>query len=322
MNSEILKKPLPYLALVFAYIIWGANHVVAKITLQEFPPMTLGFLRFGIACLLIVPFLSTIEPAKKKIRIDHLPKLIGAAMLLITLNIAFYYEGLQRTTAINSSVIGMSAPIISVVAGWLFLKEKIYLINLLGIFLSAMGGLIILGLPLLFIASPNSSFTGNISQISILGNILIFLSCICSVAGIIFAKGVLKYYHPMVTSATLMLFGAIGFLIPAILEYIQNPNWIYQVTLLGVLGLIYVIVMSSICAYFLLIWALSKVSVVQASLFQYFEPAIAATLAVPLLGERVSFSFIVATVLIVLGVYWGTLGKAEHHHLLHRHHRN
>jgi len=61
MSSQILSKPLPYIALIIAHLIWGANFVVAKVTLEEFPPMSLAFLRFSIASLLLIPFLLTVK---------------------------------------------------------------------------------------------------------------------------------------------------------------------------------------------------------------------------------------------------------------------
>ncbi len=322
MNSEIFKKPLPYVALLLAHLIWGANHVVAKIALQEFPPMSLAFLRFGLACLLIVPFLATVESKSKKIKLEHLPRIVGVAILMITLNIAFFYQGLAKTTAINASVIELSIPIISLLAGWVFLKEKVFIINLVGLFLGILGSLIILGLPVLFIAPANTAFVGNVSEVGLLGNFLVLLSSVSFVAGAMLSRKILKNYPPLVLTSSLFLIGALTFFIPAVLEYIHNPSWIYQVTLYGVLGLLYIVIMSSICAYFLMVWALAKISISHANLFQYIEPIIAASLAVPILGERVSFSFIIATCLIGLGVYWATLGKQEHHHLHHRHHRN
>ncbi|MCL4365991.1 DMT family transporter, partial [Patescibacteria group bacterium] len=67
MSSQILKKPIPYLVLLFAHLIWGANFVVAKVTLQEFPPMSLAFLRFAFASLLLAPFFLA---ETKKVKID------------------------------------------------------------------------------------------------------------------------------------------------------------------------------------------------------------------------------------------------------------
>src|SRR5207248_1887668 len=133
---------------------------------------------------------------------------------------------------------------------------------------------------------------------------------------------VLKLYSPLLITANLFLVGAVTFFIPAGIEYVQNPLWITHVTILGFLGFLYITILSSICAYFLLMWGIAKTNVVQANMLQYMEPAIAAALAVPILGERISYSFIIGTCLIVLGVYWGTLGKSQHHHPHFRSHRN
>ena len=123
MSSQIFKKPLPYLALFIAHLIWGANFVVAKITLSEFPPMSLAFLRFSLACLLITPFFYA-ETKKMSLQKQDIPKLILIGLLIITFNITFFFEGITRTTAINASVLTMIIPILSVIFGWFFPQDK------------------------------------------------------------------------------------------------------------------------------------------------------------------------------------------------------
>jgi drug/metabolite transporter (DMT)-like permease len=314
VNSEILKKPVFYLAIIAAHVIWGGNYVFAKITLEEIPVMSLGFLRYGLASLLIIPFLLNLEGKDKKIRLDHLPKLVLGALLIACINIAFFYMGLKRTTAIDASVLELSIPVISVIAGWWFLKEKIYSANLVGIFISLLGALAVIGIPLLFI--------GNFSTKQLFGNLLILGSATSFVIGSMIFKKMLKIYKPVVITAVTFLIATVAFALPALMEYLQNPNWVLKVSILGIFGLVYITVLSSICAYFLLLWGLNRIPLSHANMIQYLEPAVAATLAVPLLGERISFSFIIGTCLIVLGVYWGTLGKDEHHHSHHKHHRN
>lgn len=314
MKFKFFSTSLPILALIIAHFIWGINFVVAKIALQEFPVMTLAFLRFSLASLLIVPFLLVFEKKQLTIKLDHLPKLFLGSLLMITLNIAFFYEGLTRTSAIDASVLSMSIPIISVIGGWWFLKEKIYWMNFLGIILGLVGSVIILGLPLFFVGSANPSV--------LIGNLLILLACVFFVIGAIIFKQLLYKYHPLVISAIAFLVGSITFLIPAALEYINNPGWVNNISILGILSLLFITVLSSICAFFLMNWGLEKTGVIKANLFHYIEPAIAATFAVQFLGERISYSFIVGTILVVLGVYWGTLGKSHHHHSMHKHHRS
>lgn len=288
--------------------------MVAKITLEEFPIMSLAFLRFALSCALLVPFLAVFDKKELRVKLKHIPKLLIAGLLIVTFNIAFFYEGLKRTSAIDASVLSMSIPIISVLLGWLILKEKVFWFNLLGVILGLLGTVVILGLPLIFV--------GSFSSEGLLGNLLILLSCLSFVIGSIFAKQLLKDYHPILFTLICFLIGSVIFLVPALLDYVKNPIWTTQVSILGILGLLYIIILSSIVAFFLMSWGLEKIGVIKANLFQYVEPAIAATLAAPLLGERISFSFIIGACLIVLGVYWGTLGREHHHHILHKHHRS
>ncbi len=312
-GSEIYLKPFPYLALIAANLIWGANFVVAKITLQEFPVMSLSFIRFIAALILIFPFVLTLEPKKRVIKSADLPRIFLVGILMVTFNIALSYEGLARTTAINASALSLSVPILSVLAGWWFLKEKIFVVNLVGILTGLLGTFLILGLPLLTASRGNPT--------NFLGNSLIVLSGICVVAGTVLAKDLLERYSPLLVTALMFAVGALTFFVPFILDYFKNPTWLAHISIVGALGLLYITVLSTICAYFLLNYGLSRIDVVKANLFQYMEPAVAATFAVPILGERISFSFIIGTCLIVLGVYWGTLGKPHHHHIHYRQHR-
>lgn len=313
MSSQLITKPLPYIALLIAYIIWGANFVVAKITLQEFPPMTLAFFRFAFASLFLAPFFFA---QSKKVKIDKkdLPKLILVGILIITLNIAFFFEGIKRTTAIDASVLILISPILSVLFGWWFLKEKVYLINLLGVILGLIGALTIIGLPQLI--------TGNFSsQTATIGNILIILASVVWVIGAIVSKPLLNKYPTLIVTAIAFMVGTLTFFIPAASEYFQNPSWTSQVTVLGIFGVVYMTLLSSISAYFLFEWGLAKTSVYKADLFHYIEPFVAASLAVTILGEHISASFLIGGALIAVSAYLGTLSKIKKYHHHHKAHR-
>ncbi len=313
MKSAILKSPLPCLALLAAHLIWGANTVIAKITLHEFPVMSLSFIRFALAALILLPFLLKYDRKQLKIKKQHFLKLVWVGLLWTTFSIGFGYQGLTLTTAIDASVLSLTIPIISVLISWWFLKDKIYIINLLGVAASLAGALAIIGVPIIL--------SGNLADSNLLGNGLIILAGISGVIGSIMAQKLFKIYPVVFITWFAFLVGAITFAVPAGLDYYHNPAWMSQVTLLGLLGLLFIIILSSVCAYFLYSWGLEKTNVVQSNLFQYLEPAVTATLAVPLLQERISFSFIIGTCLVVLGVYWGTFGKPHHHHPHFKHHR-
>lgn len=311
MTSDIFKKTWPYVAIILAHVIWGINFVVAKFTLMEIPPMSLAFARFALALFLLSPFLIV----ERKIKIDKkdLPKLLTIGSLMATLNIAFFYLGLARTTVTSASVLTMTIPVLSVVGCWLFLKEKVYVANLVGITVGFLGTVLIFGIPLVFLGAK-------LSAQELMGNFLILLACVSWVAGAILSKQMAKQYSTLIITTVIFSVGMITFLIPALLEYFQNPAWLSQITYLGILGLFFIAIASSVCAYFLFEWGLSKLGVVKADLFQYLEPLIATTLGVIILNENVRFSFIIGALLIGLGVYLATLAKVHHQH--HKAHRN
>ena len=270
--------------------------------------MSLAFLRFALASLFLAPFFLK-ESKKIKIKKEDLPKLIAVGVFSITLNIAFFFEGIKKTSAINASTLTLTIPILSVLLGWWFLKEKVYLINLMGIGLGFLGALTIVGIPQIF--------TGNFSPQVFLGNLLLISASISWVVGAIISKQILNKYSSLIVTAVGFLVGTTTMFIPALMEYVKNPSWPNQITILGLLGLAYMTLLSSISAYFLFEWGLSKTSVTMADLFQYIEPFVATILAVMILGERISSSFLIGAVLIGVGAYLGTLAKELHH----RHHK-
>lgn len=302
----------PYVAIFIAHFIWGTNFVVAKLALQEIPPMSLGFLRFVLAVLLFAPFLLT---AGEKIKINKkdLPALFSIGLLMITFNIAFFYEGLLRTSASHASVLTMVIPLFSVLLGWWFLKEKVYVVNVVGILIGLLGAIFIIGLPLIVLGLQNISQT-------LIGNTLIILASLTWVLGATLSKKMEANYSPLLITFFIFVVGAISFFIPAANEYFQNPEWPSKVTHIGLLGLVYIAIASSVSAYFLFEWGLNKLGVIKADLFQYIQPLIATTLAIFILGENLRFSFLIGATLIGLGVYWGTWAKA--HHKQHKAHKN
>ena len=310
MSSQILIHPLPYLALIIAHLIWGVNFVAVKITLEEFPPMSLAFLRFALASLFLAPFFLA-QTKKIPIAKKDIPRFIAVGILIVTLNITFFFEGMIRTSAINASVLTLIIPALSVLLGWFFLKEKIYLINLVGILVGLLGALIIIEVPQLIL--------GIYSPTTLMGNILIILAATFWVIGAIISRGLLKKYPSLTVTAVAFMVGVVTFFIPAAREYFQNPAWPGNISLIGFLGLAFMTLLSSISAYFLFEWGLAKTSVNKADLFQYIEPFIASFLAVLILGEKITPPFLFGSAIIILGVYLGTLAKEAHHrHKIHR----
>lgn len=302
---------LPVLALTIANIIWGGSFIVAKFTLDEIPIMTLAFLRFFLATFLLFPFILS---AKNQTKIDKkdLLVLISIGLLMVTFNIAFFFEGLALTTVTQASILTLAIPFVAILVGWWFLKEKVYPINLVGILLGLIGASILIVLP---IWESGTEF----SQKTLLGNIFILISDVAWVVGAALTKKIMTKYSTLTLTTIMFIVGAVSFLLPAVNEYIQNPRWTDNVTAVGVLGIVYMAAASSVSAYFLFEWGLKQLGIIRADYFQYIEPFVAIILAILLLGEQLQPILVVCGILIGLGGYWGT--RFQEHPKRHKAHR-
>jgi drug/metabolite transporter (DMT)-like permease len=77
----------------------------------------------------------------------------------------------------------------------------------------------------------------------------------------------------------------------------------FPATSLGTrLIIVWIIVFPTVTAYYLNMWALTKVESSMVSTFVYLQPIITALLAMPILGERPSLRMLPAAALIFAGV--------------------
>jgi drug/metabolite transporter (DMT)-like permease len=113
------------------------------------------------------------------------------------------------------------------------------------------------------------------------------------------ARDLLHRYHPLTVITWIFLFGAI-ILVPfglgPLLRQLPHTTLTTRLVLLGI------ILLPTVTAYYLNMWALQRVESSVVSTFVYLQPILTALMAVPILGERPSLRMVPAAVLIFVGV--------------------
>ncbi len=295
----------PILALVIANIIWGAAAPIFKFSLTNIPPFTLGFLRFFIPVILLLPFMRGFKPLSLNPK-DWLEIVLGS-FFGITINIAFFFLALQKTQSINAPIIASSGPVFLYILSVLFLKEKARLRVFIGMCFALIGVLLIILSPVLF--DGKTFAMGEIE-----GNVFLVISTLGAVLHPLLYKNILKKVDVMKITCLGFLIGSLSFL-PMVFGELQSWSPM-MLDAKGIIGIIFGAFFSSFAAYSLYNYGLSKINAEEIGLFTYIDPIIAVLIAIPLLGEYPTAHFFLGALLVFGGIFFAE-GRI-HWHPLHK----
>jgi drug/metabolite transporter (DMT)-like permease len=288
------KSNLAIIALLFASVIWGIATPILKLTLESIPPFTLAFLRFFIASLIMIP-LFFYSSEWKKLDPNDFKKIVLAGVFGITLNIGFLFAGASLTSGIHISILLGTEAAFIILAAVFFLKEKLTKQIGIGVIISFVGTLIIIGQPLL----DQSAITEG----SLLGDFLIILAVVAWAIYTILSKEISKKYKPVIILPLIFLIGVITFFPFAVYEFIQNPLWIMSIKPVALFGILYYGLFCSIAAYFLYTWGLSYATATIAGIETYFIPLISIPASSIILKEKIDVYFVIGSLCILLGLF-------------------
>src|SRR5215472_13152338 len=133
----------PYLLLSITALCWAGNAIVGRLAAGHIPPVTLSFLRWSLAFLLILPF------AWKHLKRDW-PAIRSKLGVMITLSITgigvfntLQYWALEHTQALNTLLLQSAGPLFVAVWSLLVLGVRLTWAQALGVLLSFTGVLVI-----------------------------------------------------------------------------------------------------------------------------------------------------------------------------------
>lgn len=289
MKLSTVQKAV--LAVIIANIIWGSAAAVFKVSLTNIPPFTLAFWRFFLGAILLLLFLGKKTSMPMNGKKDWL-QLFGYAMTGITLNIIFFFWGLQLTYSINAPVIASGAPILTLILAIFFLGEPFNLRKVFGMAMGTAGILVIVLKPLL-----EKGVDG-----SVLGNLFLVIATVAAVVQTIIGKRALMKFRALPFTFWAFLVGAASFLPLAVHEYIQTPTLYAVLDWRGYMGIAFGAILSSALAYSLYAWGLSKISATDTSLFTYLDPVVGTILGAIFLHEPITGLFVFGAILIFIGI--------------------
>jgi len=281
------------LAILISAILWASAGSVSKLLFLESPPFVAASHRFLLASLIMLPFFLRAKKPKKFFRI-LLP--LG---IFNTGNVLCYYVGLSLTTANTGSILGTAVPLVVALLSPFFIKERIEKEKFIGIIIGMIGALSIVLLPMI---EKGGATSGNI-----LGNLFMVGSLLSWSMYIIYSRRVLAggNYSPMLSTSVNIFTVTTAAVTASLLsgQQLLTPA-LFIPTYFGVL--VFAAIGITVATFFLFQWGVEHVSASTASLKEYIQLVCAVGINAVVLGERLTTTYILGAILIVIGVLFAT----------------
>ncbi len=293
MNSARLKA---YFFLLLVCVIWGVAGPILKLTLKEVPPFIFLSYRFLISSIVAITwFLFTKKAIFTKSLKTNL-KMLAYCFLNTTASLGLLFWGLSKTSLLESSLIIIFGPILTVLAGYLVLKDKITKIEKIGIAITFLGSTLILLEPLI---------KANISSGDFFGNVLVFGYVIFSAISAVLMKEILREGVSPISVTQLSFIVGFVTVIPIAL-FLYPPIEIWKLVS-GIspsyhAGVWYMAILSGTVAFSLQNIAQKTIEVSEAAIFMYLFPIISGVLAIFILGDKFTPIIAVGSITTVVGI--------------------
>jgi drug/metabolite transporter (DMT)-like permease len=288
---------LPYLASTISSIIFGLSFLFSKQALTVASPLLMVSFRFLLAFIIMSLFVWI-----KVIKVDYKNKPLGKLIILGFSEPVVYFifetYGIKQTSSSIAGLMLAVIPIAVTVLGAYFLKEIPSVKRIFFILISVSG--------VVLIAVMDSTGSGESS----IWGILLLLGAVTS-AGFfsIISRKISRHFKPAEITYFMMAFGAICFNAMAIVELLVkgelNTYFEPLKSRTFIVSILYLGIISSIIAYFLTNYTLSKIHASRSSVFSNISTIVSIIAGVLILKEKFQVYHLVGSVLILLGV-WGT----------------
>jgi drug/metabolite transporter (DMT)-like permease len=281
----------PYLLLCITALCWAGNAIVGRLAAGHIPPVTLSFLRWSLAFVMILPLAwKHLVRDWAAIR-SHLGTMVFLSITGISAFNTLQYWALEHTQALNTLLLQSSGPLFVAVWSLILLGIRLTLMQIGGIVLSLTGVLVIL---------LHGDLTA-LASIAFNKGDIIFLTAL----GIFGFYSALSLKRPPIYGLSFATFtfgcGA-ACLVPLLIwELLSRP--VMQVDTANLLALLYVAVFPSTLAYLCFNRAVQLIGANRAAPVFHVVPVFGSVMAMIFLGERPQVFHFIGFALVLTGVY-------------------
>ena len=288
----MLRNYTGHLAVAGAYTIFGLNIVFNKDIANAgvVSPMMMFFLRAAGATALFW-LLSLFQPEEPVARKDFLPIALASLTGLFLTQVSFLLA-IPMSTSIDTSIVATLSPVFTMFFAFLFLGEPITWKKVLGVCVS------LFGILLLIFNSAHGG--GTVTRTAPLGFVLLFLNSLSFAAYLGAFRKLISRYRVVTFMKWSFLFSLI-LCIPFAFKDIVTTDYAAIPPRVG-WEILYVVVMATFVAYFLIPYGQKRIRPTLVSLYTYLQPIIAVVISITSGLDVISWQKALAILLVFGGV--------------------
>lgn len=242
--------------------------------------------------------LFLIKPGRSGINKKDIPRFVLCALTGVAINQLLFIKGLTLTTPVHAALLMLITPVFILLIAVALRQEKMTLIKTAGLLLG------IGGCSLLIISKENSVIGSDV----LLGDSLVLLNGTSYSFYFILVKPLMQKYTALQVIRWVFTFGFV-LILPFCWGQFINTDW-QQLGTTQLLALAFVVLGATFFAYLFTIYGLQHLSASATGAFIYLQPIFSTVFSFLVFGEMMTFSKILAAVLIFAGVYLVNKKKA------------
>jgi drug/metabolite transporter (DMT)-like permease len=285
------SKVLIVIAFIAIYIIWGSTYLFNKIAVTELPPFFLASIRFIISGLLIMTIAKFLKFKIAITKKQFLNSLIAGFLFLVYGNGVFVWA-LKYVDSGFAALLASTQPLFVLLLMRLIDRKPMQKKSVIGVFFGLIG---------MYLLVSQQEITT--SEGSILGVFMIFTCVLSWSYGSVFVSKAdlpknffVSTGYQMLTAGTILFIGSLIFKE----TWVSPLNWSTEVQL----SMLFLIFFGGIVAFTSFNYLLKMVSTEKVATSAYVNPIIAMLLGWYVLDESLSTQSIIASAVLLTGVYF------------------
>lgn len=278
-------------SLIIVGLVWGTTYLGIRVAVETIPSWFITSIRQGIAALLVLGLLLYRKELAwigwNNLKFQFIP-----AILMIVLANGFTTIAEKSVPSGLTSILSALSPLVIFLGSILFGLEKPSIKGFFGVLLGLIGVVFIFRDGLSDILDPNYKT----------GILFLSIAILSWSAGTVYSK---KHTHKSNNIALNLFYQfSISSVIQFVLAFIFSSDTdVHSWSNRSIFAVLYLAVFGSVLAFFCYHYALKRVTAVQVSILNYINTIIAVFLGWLLLDEVIKLDFIIATALIIAGVF-------------------